>query len=103
MPRILDCIRLFLQCRIKNTLLLLLQFPLVLDDLLAPTAQLLARPSAGNRKSRGACILSAGEESALLGHLVAVLEVGAEHPDGAHDAGHHKAHDSRVGFPVCGL
>ena len=48
-------------------------------------------------------VLSAREEAALLGHLVAVLEVCAEHPGGTDDAGEHGAHDGGVGLPVCGL
>ena len=48
-------------------------------------------------------VLSAGEESALLRHLVAVLEICAKHPGGSDDAGEHCAHDEGVGFPVGGL
>jgi hypothetical protein len=50
-----------------------------------------------------AFVLSAREESTLLGHLVAVLEVCAHCPGHADDAGEHQAHDGRVAFPVGGL
>jgi hypothetical protein len=48
-------------------------------------------------------VLSAGEEAALLGHLVAVFAVGADHPDHADDAAEDQAHDGRVALPVVGL
>lgn len=48
-------------------------------------------------------VLSAGEEAALLGHLVAVLSVCADHPDHADDAAEDQAHDGRVALPVVGL
>lgn len=48
-------------------------------------------------------ILSAGEESTLLGHLVAVFEVCADHPGHSDDAAEDEAHDGRVAFPVSGL
>jgi hypothetical protein len=49
------------------------------------------------------CVLSAREESTLLGHLVAVLEVCAGHKSHAHDSGENEANDSRVALPVGGL
>lgn len=48
-------------------------------------------------------ILSAGEESTRLGHLVAVLEVRAGHESDADDAGKDEAYDGRVALPVGGL
>lgn len=48
-------------------------------------------------------VLSAGEESTLLRHLVAVFDLRAVPPDATDDAGKHDAHEGSVGFPVGGL
>jgi hypothetical protein len=48
-------------------------------------------------------VLSAREESTLLGHLVAVFQPCADGPGHSDDAGEHQAHDGRVAFPVGGL
>jgi hypothetical protein len=48
-------------------------------------------------------VLSAGEEATLLGHLVAVLAVRADHPRHSDDAAQDEAHDGRIRSPVGGL
>lgn len=48
-------------------------------------------------------VLSAGEESALLGHLVAVLALCRDCPDHANNGDQGKADDSGVALPVGGL
>lgn len=61
-------------------------------------------PCPGPCPSLSRCdVLSAGEEPARLGHLVAVLALGADSPGHADDADEDEAHDGRVGLPVCGL
>ena len=51
----------------------------------------------------GRHVLSAGEETALFGHLVAVFTVGAQAEEDSSDGEDGKAHDGSVGFPVLGL
>lgn len=51
----------------------------------------------------GVCVLSAGKETALLGHLVAVLTVGAQAEKDGSDTDDSGAHDGSVGLPVFGL
>jgi len=51
----------------------------------------------------GKYVLSAREETALLGHLVAVFAVGAQAEEDSSDGEDGKAHDGSVGFPVLGL
>ena len=63
----------------------------------------LATVSAASAASVQVLVLSAGEEAALLGHLVAVLEPCANHPDDANEAEHHAAQDKGVALPVGGL
>ena len=48
-------------------------------------------------------ILSAGEETALLGHLVAVFAVGAQAEEDTSDEDNRETHDGSVCFPVLGL
>ena len=48
-------------------------------------------------------VLSAGEETALLGHLVAVFAVGTQAEEDTSDDDDREAHDGSVGFPVLGL
>ena len=48
-------------------------------------------------------VLSAGEEAALLGHLVAVLALFGNGPGHADDADEDEADDGRVALPVGGL
>jgi hypothetical protein len=48
-------------------------------------------------------VLSAGEEAALLGHLVAVLALRGYGPGHADDAGEDEADDGGVALPVGGL
>ena len=45
-------------------------------------------------------LLATGEESARLGHLVAVLALGAKTPSRSDDPEHGCAHDGSVEFPV---
>lgn len=47
--------------------------------------------------------VSAGEETALLRHLVAVFAFGAQAEEDASDEDNREAHDGSVGFPVLGL
>lgn len=51
----------------------------------------------------GEYVLSAGEETALLGHLVAVFTFGAQAEEDASDEDDREAHDGSVGFPILGL
>ena len=51
----------------------------------------------------GQCVLSAGEETALLRHLVSVLAVGAQAEEDTSDEHDREAHDGSVGFPVLRL
>jgi hypothetical protein len=85
---------LFLRRALPRALLL---FPLVLDDLLAPTV-LVSQIHYTSTLLSG--VLSAREEAALLGHLVAILPVCADHPGHADDAAEDEAHDGGVGPPV---
>ena len=48
-------------------------------------------------------VLSAGEEAALLGHLVAVLALCGNGPGHADNAGENEANDGGVALPVGGL
>lgn len=48
-------------------------------------------------------VLSAGEETALLRHLVSVFALGAEAEEDTSDQDDREAHDGSVGFPVLGL
>lgn len=66
--------RLVIRCR--RRLCLRFYFPVMLDDLFAPTARMLAR----TRGVSGVVVLSAGEESSLFGHLVTILVLCAEPP-----------------------
>lgn len=47
--------------------------------------------------------VSAGEETALLGHLVAVFAVGAQAEEDTGNEDDREAHDGSVCFPVLGL
>ena len=49
-----------------------------------------------------AFVLSAREESTLLGHLIAVLSVCADHPGHSDDAAENETHGCGVPFPVGG-
>lgn len=51
----------------------------------------------------GGYVLSAGEETALLGHLVAVFALSAQAEEDASDEDDRETHDGSVGFPVLGL
>ena len=51
----------------------------------------------------GEYVLSAGEETALVGHLVAVFTFGAQAEEDASNDDDRETHNGSVGFPVLGL
>lgn len=82
-------------------LFLLLQFPLMFDNLFAPAVT--CQHSILRHVALVLGILSAWEESAWFGHLVAVLESPAEHEGSSDKAQYGNADDGSVCFPVGGL
>lgn len=74
----------------------------VLADLTAPAVVVVSMWSRDAVRV-GWHVLSAGEETALLGHLVSVFALGAQAEEDTGNEDNREAHDGGVGFPVLGL